>query len=106
MASSLTTTGVSKIFRQLIKLSATTKIACVANAKMMCILEWIYTAEVPMEEASSTPMSLWTLSTKRVLSHLPFTGLASYKKTQAVSKTVALLGLRRSASGLDTPIRS
>jgi hypothetical protein len=59
-----------------------------------------------MEEASSTPMSLWTPLTKRVPSHLPSTGLASYKKTQAVSKTVALLALRRSASGPDAPIRS
>lgn len=106
MDSSLTTTGVSKIFKRLIKLSASTKIACVANAKMMCILEWTCTAEVPMEEASSTPMSLWTPLTKRVPSHLPSTGLASYKKTQAVSRTVDLLELRRSASGPDAPIRS
>ena len=103
MASSQTTTGVNKIYKIARKLSASTKIACAANARMMCILEWISTAEVPTEEASSTPMSLWTLLTKRAAFHLPSTVLASYKKTQAVSWTVALPGLRRSASGPDAP---
>ena len=105
MASSLTTTGANKIYKQAKKLSATTKIVCAANARTMCILEWTFTAEVLLEEVSSTPMSLWTLSTRRAAFHLLSTVLASCKKTQAVSKTVALLMLRRSASGPDAPTR-